>query len=102
MSSNEKINYWLEVLSDHEDSGQSLKSYCESHRLSYQTALYWRRKICTENKELEFIEISTESERSTPSASGITLITENGLKIELSSSFDVKCLRRVAEVLEIA
>ena len=102
MSGNEKINYWLEVLSDHEESGKSLKRYCQEHDLSYQTALYWKRKICAEEpRDLEFIEVDSVLVNSSYAGSGVVLVTDQGLKIELEASFNVECLRQVVSVLGI-
>ena len=40
-----KLAHWRETLSSFTPESSSLRSYCASRRLPYQTARYWRRQL---------------------------------------------------------
>jgi len=83
---------FLQLQSDHHQSGQSLKSYLKQIGTSYTTYNYWRKKYCTpENghNDLSPIRIRPSSCGCDPFSfdipSGATLVFPNGLRAHFGS-----------------
>ena len=94
--------FWREALSDFVQSGQSMLQYCRERRLSYQRALYWRRRLHAPGEEkLSFAVVHLSKQPSAPVApadSGVSVECDGHL-IRLSCGFDESVLLRVMSVL---
>jgi len=100
---------WAEVVRDYEASGQSQRAFCAAHEIGQSTLRYWRRRLEKRPEEAP-IAVAEEArlvpvdliEEHAPLAagSGVTILTEAGVRIEVKRHFDAGVLRRVVAALE--
>jgi len=83
---------FLQLQSDHQQSGQSLKSYLQQTGTCYSTYNYWRKKFCSKDepvRDLAPISFRQSSSFSSPFSagmpSGATLLFPNGLRAHFGS-----------------
>ncbi|MBQ9191899.1 MAG: hypothetical protein IJ142_09960 [Bacteroidaceae bacterium] len=83
---------FLQLQSDHRQSGLSLKSYLQQTGTSYSTYNYWRKKFCSkEEPSRDLVPISfrqpvaSSSSFSAGMPSGATLLFPNGLRAHFGS-----------------
>ena len=83
---------FLQLQSDHQHSGLSLKSYLHQAGICYSTYNYWRKKFCgKEEASCDLAPISFRSSESSSSSftadvpSGATLLFPNGLRAHFGS-----------------
>ena len=83
---------FLQLQSDHQQSGLSLKSYLQRIGTGYSTYNYWRKKFCPgEGPVRDLAPISFRQPESSPSPfpaempSGATLLFPNGLRAHFGS-----------------
>ena len=91
-----KRHYWLGVLEDWQESGQSKAEFCRERNLRAWQFYYWHRRLGDgpSRSGRGFVRVAALSE-----TSGIRLRTAGGLEIELDDSFDEQTLKRFLSVL---
>ncbi len=82
--SEKRSNYWQQQIKAWESSGQSQKTFCQSHDLNYHRFGYWRRKFLTDDggdaqQTTGFVPVSYHQQ---PTSSELSLILPNGLVLQ--------------------
>ena len=96
----QKMTYWKKLLTQHQNSGLSLKKFCEVQELSYKTALRYRHLVDAEKQttKLNFIELPSAA-----SATSLPLLQnkfelDNGVSMTLPSGF---CRQKILEIITL-
>jgi len=87
---------FLQLQSDHQKSGLSLKSYLKRSGTAYSTYNYWRKKCCRKDDDLHVLApvsfrqpvVSPSSTLSGDVPGGVTLLFPNGLRAHFGSGTD--------------
>ena len=92
---------WRERVQAWKQSGLSQKVFCEQHHLGLSTFQRWRRKFMAQEKPkgssaVSFLPIGVVG----PSDSGLTVLVNDQLRIEVSTGFDASTLKQVIGVLQ--
>ena len=104
---NYRASQWLEVIKDRQNSGLSVKDYCQKMDLSKTQYYYWQKKIreaaCEsivgDNKTSAIIPNGWAKLISTNSADETLKINIAGCQIEVDSNTDLELLKRVCYLL---
>ena len=94
-----KRQYWSEIVSDWNKSGESQASFCRDRNLRSWQLSYWHRRLRPKTSDVSsgFVRVDEVS-----GCSGIRLRTAGGLEIELDRHFDELTLKRLFSVLTSA
>jgi hypothetical protein len=92
---------WVEHIQAWKQSSQSQKVFCEQHHLGLSSFQRWRRKLIAQEKSngtaaVSFLPVSVMG----PSDSGLTLLINDQLRIEISTSFDANTLKQVIGIVQ--
>lgn len=79
-----RTNYWRQQIKAWECSGQSQKTFCQSHDLNYHRFGYWRRKFLTQDCDdtqqgTGFVPVSYHQQTA---SSGLSLRLPDGLLLQ--------------------
>jgi hypothetical protein len=101
---------WLGPVRDYAASGLSQQAFCERRGVALSTFCHWRRRLAQEAAEptheralgpaLRLVPLRVLDEASPGAASGIAVIAECGVRIELARGFDGATLQRVLATLD--
>lgn len=92
---------WRERIQVWKQSGLTQKEFCEQHHVGLSTFQRWRRKLAIQEKPkgsaaVSFLPVGVVGS----SESGLTVLLNNRLRIEVSTGFDASTLKQVIEVLQ--
>jgi hypothetical protein len=92
---------WRECIQAWKQSGLTQKVFCSEHHLGLSTFQRWRRKLMAQEKSngtaaVSFLPVSVMG----PSDSGLTLLINDQLRIEISTSFDANTLKQVIGIVQ--
>jgi len=97
-------HHWEAHIIAQQKSGLSRAEYCRQHNLSYHAITYWQKKLSEPSrKHTQLIPVPVEriTQRRLPAAtSGIKILLNNRIAIEVSEQFSSKTLSQVVAVLE--
>ena len=94
---------WRGILHEYEASGLNLSRFCRERELSYDKAVYWKRKFAlmlparTSGDAGDFIEL--RSAMPTPAREKLILHLNSGAVLEIPSGFDATTLRSTINIL---
>jgi len=96
--------HWQTHLDALKKSGLSRAEYCRQHDLSYYALTYWQRKLSGFSRQhVQLIPVSVEKTRQhyqPGPSSGIQILLNNRIAIEVNDKFSSKTLSQVLSVLE--
>lgn len=101
-----RMQQWSQVIHAKNESGLTVKEYCESHNISENAYYYWLRKIRTSAIKAagsQFAELSVPAEPQADASgtAGVT-IEMNGARVIVSDAGCRDALTMVLEVLSYA
>ena len=101
---------WQTLVGEYAASGLSQQAFCERRGVALSTFCQWRRRLAAQTAEsapapreapaLRLVPVRVLEEPSAGAASGIAVIAECGVRIELARGFDGATLQRVLATLE--
>ena len=100
---------WAELVRDYEAGGQSQRAFCAGRGIGQSTLRYWMRRLEKRSgkapeagaREARLVPVDLIEEHAPVAAgSGVTILTEAGVRIEVKRHFDAGVLRRVVAALE--
>lgn len=94
---------WFQLIQEWQTSGLSQKAFCEAHQLGLASFQRWRRIFMGEAHEVStppvgFLPVKVVE----PSTSGLSLVINEGMRIEVSAGFDAITLKQLVQVLQAA
>jgi len=96
MSKEARVSYWRTLVEKQAESGQSGAAFCKAQNVNPQRFYFWRRRFHPDSPDAGFIRLLPTSK--TP-CSGIRIILDHGISIELDRGFDALTLREVIDAL---
>ena len=109
----EKEAFWRRALADQEESGLSVRQFCQRKKIAEASFYGWRRELALRDREGNGSERQAGSAagheqafvplRVTPSpvlAAGLELLHPSGHVIRIPAGFDDETLRRILSILE--
>jgi hypothetical protein len=107
MSRDEKRSYWGGVLREQAASGLSLPAFSRERRMCYATLLRWRTELgnASEVAPAGFVELlpmaldGLPRQTTADTGCGVRVLLSNGIRLELTSSFEAPALSRAALAL---
>ena len=95
--------HWQAHIKAQEKSGLSRAEYCRRHDLSYHALTYWQRKLYRprrQHAQLVPVSVETIPHVRSASASGIKILLNNRIAIEVADQFSPRTLSQILSVLE--
>jgi putative transposase len=104
-----RLSQWMNVIREQQNSGQSIKEFCQDRGISRNSYFYWRRKLreaaCMELSKIEsgnvdipkgWVKLSQSQE--VQSALDIEV---SGCRITVNENTDLELLKRVCRILRV-
>jgi hypothetical protein len=98
----DKERYWRDVLRRWRRSGQTVRAFCDEHRLSEPSFYCWKRTITERDQGAAmpaFVPVHVASSATTPAAL-FEVVAGSGRIVRVPAGFDPDALRRLLAVLE--
>ena len=93
--------YWQAHVTAQQESGLTRAEYCRRHDLSYHALTYWRTKLSgTSGQQGQLVPVPLEKILSGGSSSGVRIVLDNRIAIEVAEQFSPEALGQVLAVLE--
>lgn len=97
-------HHWEAHIRAQQESGLSRAEYCRRHGLSYHALTYWQRKLPRPSqRQTQLIPVPTEritQHRISAATSGVKILLDDRIGIEVSEQFSPRALSQVLAVLE--
>lgn len=102
---NGKVDRWLELLAEHETSGESVVEFSARHGVPVHQFYWWRRRLCGSSRRKtterasglsDFVPVRVTLSPPTPM---IEVVHPGGCVVRVSSGVDSGMLRSVFEAL---
>ena len=98
----EREQFWRRVIRDQQQSGTSIKAFCQSRGVSQPAYFVWRKKLALRkhtNTRADFVPVKVAPDTPVPS-SGIEIVLDRGRRVRVEPGFDRQLLSDVLTVLE--
>jgi hypothetical protein len=93
----ERRQLWRKLIAQHEQSGLSVRAFCQQRRTSEYSFYHWRKRLA-EQLPMKFALV--ESSRSAPTAvAAMEVILTTGERLRIAPGIDAATLRLVLSVL---
>jgi transposase-like protein len=93
----ERRRYWRQRIAQQEQSGQSVRAFCQQHGTSEPSFYQWRKRLA-EQLPMKFALVETS--RGAPAAAvGVELMLTTGERLRIAPGADAATLRLVLSVL---
>ena len=103
MNREQKIHFWQKHINAWQQSDLSQAEYVRRNNLSAQSFKYYKRYLLPPEVQIpqSFIPVVVEDEPEIlgPEESGITLVTPQGLRLEMRPGFHSESLQRLLQVI---
>ena len=96
ISREERVSNWRSLVDKHTESGMSGAAFCKQERINPQRFYFWRRRFDCDSPNNGFIRLVPTS-KATPS--GIRIVLDHGMCIEVDRGFDPLTLKEVIHAL---
>jgi hypothetical protein len=96
MSREARVSYWRTLVERQAESGQSGAAFCKDQNINPQRFYFWRRRLHSDSADPGFIRLVPTSNRV---CSGIRIILDHGISIELDKGFDALTLCETIDAL---
>ena len=98
---------WLGLVRDYEQSGQSIKEFCEAHQVNAVSLKNWKykfkrqqRETATINNVVNFAPVKIDDELKSIGNSKIKIELRSNIKIIVPNNFDDQQLLRLVNLLQ--
>ena len=88
---------WGDILSEHKQSGLSVRAFCQSRGVSEPSLYYWRKRL-SERQSVRFALVETEVSHQ-PQKAPVELVLGNGDRLQIATGVEAATLRTVLSVL---
>lgn len=88
---------WQQLISEHKQSGLTVKAFCQKHGVSEALFYSWRKRVVVEDQPARFALVATNGVA--PSAPALQLVLTGGERLEIPSGTDEATLRTVLGLL---
>jgi transposase-like protein len=93
----ERREFWRQLITEQEQSGLSVRAFCQQHRTSEYSFYQWRKRL---NDQLPVKFALVETTRGTPALGcGVEVLLSSGERLRIEPGTDVATLRLVLSVL---
>jgi hypothetical protein len=93
----ERRQLWRKLIAQHEQSGLSVRAFCQQHRTSEYSFYHWRKRLA-EQLPMKFALVETS--RSAPTAvAAMEVILASGERLRIAPGVEAATLRLVLGVL---
>src|ERR1700722_13746441 len=93
----ERRQRWRRLIAQHEQSGLSVRAFCQQHRTSEYSFYHWRKRLA-EQLPMKFALVETT--RGAPAAvATVEVILASGERLRIAPGVDASTLRLVLSVL---
>lgn len=98
----DREQFWRDLIGRQEQSGQSIREFCDSEGVSQPSFFSWRKRLRSQNGQAEsrFLPVQIEMPDSLTSAGRIEIVLDGGKRVLVERGFDGQTLRDVLAVLE--
>jgi hypothetical protein len=96
MRREDRQKYWRSLVEKLAESGMSAAAFCKEERINPQRFYAWRRRFRDDSPNAGFLRLVPTS-KSTPS--GVRIVLDHGMGIEVDRGFDPVTLREIIEAL---
>ncbi|MDD4590340.1 MAG: hypothetical protein PHG06_07925 [Parabacteroides sp.] len=95
---------WEQRLAEYENSGQTIKAWCQEQAIKEHQFYYWRKKLCMEQAELgqpvKWLPLDMDRNKQTRFAQDSIAVHIGEVTIELKSGFDQHLFREIIQALQ--
>ena len=103
--SKHSLHYWQTHIRKQQESGMNRAEYCRQHNLHYHAMTYWQRKLSRSSPaHTPLVPVPVEKifrcRPVTNQGTGMKIILNNDVAIEVTEQFSPVALNRVLSVLE--
>jgi transposase-like protein len=106
-SKRRKAKAWLSLIRDYEQSGQSMKEFCEAHQINSVSLKNWKYKFKRQQREAvvvnnvtSFAPVRISNELKPIGDSAIKIELRSNVKIIVPNNFDEQQLLRLVNLLQ--
>jgi transposase len=93
----ERHQLWLRLIAQREQSGVSVRAFCQQHRISEHSFYQWRKRLA-EQFPMKFALVETS--RSAPAAvAAVEVMLTSGERLRIAPGIEAATLRLVLRVL---
>jgi hypothetical protein len=92
----ERKTHWRTLIDKHTESGMSAAAFCKQHEINPQRFYFWRRRFRADSANSGFIRLVPTSNTA---FSGIRIILDHGITLEVDRGFDSLTLRETIDAL---
>ena len=95
--------HWQAHTKAQKKSGLNRAEYCRRHNLSYHALTYWQRKLSQPSRQhAQLVPVPTAAmvREKNMSSSGVKILLNNRIAIEVDDQFSLRALSQVLSVLE--
>jgi transposase-like protein len=93
----ERRDFWRQLIAQQEQSGLSVRAFCQQHRASEHNFYQWRKRLAA-NLPVKFALVETNGVRAA-NGSALELALVSGERLRIAPGFDAATLRAVLGVL---
>src|SRR5436305_7531760 len=91
---------WQQLISQHQQSGRTVKAFCQKHGVSEALFHSWRKRVIAEDQPVRFALVATKGVvPSAPALPRLQLVLTGGERLEIPSGTDEATLRTVLGLL---
>ena len=98
----DREQFWRDLIGRQQQSGQSIREFCDSQGVSQPSFFSWRKRLRLQNGQPEsrFLPVQIEMPDSLTSGGRIEIVLDSGKRVRVEPGFDREALRDVLTVLE--
>ena len=94
---------WQQLISEHKQSGLTVKAFCQKHGVSEALFYSWRKRVVAEDQPARFALVATNGVApSAPMPQPLQLVLAGGERLEIPPGTDEATLRTVLGLLRQA
>jgi hypothetical protein len=98
MGREERRDYWRALIEKHAERGMSAAAFCKEQEINPQRFYSWRKHFNRDSQHTGFIRLVPTSKTS---FSGVRILLDHGMTVEVDRGFDPVTLREAIDALFI-
>ncbi len=101
---------WTELVRNYEASGQSQRAFCAERGIGQSSLRYWKRRLeqglgiqnTRTSRSTRLVPVKLVEEAAGLADSGLVVVSQRGIRVEIAREFDAPTLARVLATLAAA